>query len=213
MISAVIFDFDGIIVDSERLHWAAFNKTLEPLGKTISWPEYIETFIGFDDRDTFRHALPALGKTELAGLIAKKAAAFQELLESDGAAALPGSVELIKSLSGNIPLAICSGALRADILPVLGGLGIENAFDTIVTADDTHISKPDPAPYKLAAKKLGVTSGLAIEDTPAGIASAKGAGLKVLAVTNSYPPEFLTQADAVVASLEGLTLEKLNTLI
>ena len=228
MISAVIFDFDGIIVDSERLHWAAFNKALEPLGKTISWSEYIETFIGFDDRDTFRHAFPGLGKTELAELIAKKAAAFQELLESDGAAALPGSVELIKSLSGNIPLAICSGALRADILPVLGGLGIENAFDTIVTADDTHISKPDPAPYRLAAERLSVAASggrgitrrpaastgagfmLAIEDTPAGIASAKGAGLKVLAVTNSYPPEFLTQADAVVTSLEGLTLGKLH---
>ena len=213
MISAVIFDFDGIIVDSERLHWAAFNKVLEPLDRKISWEEYIKTFIGFDDRDTFRHAFPNFGKIELSGLIEKKAAAFQDLLESDGAAALPGSVELIKHLSGRIPIAICSGALRADILPVLKSLGIENSFDTIVTADDTHISKPDPAPYKLAAEKLGVTSGLAIEDTQAGIASAKGAGLKVLAVTNSYPAEALTQADAIVASLEGLTLEKLNALL
>lgn len=210
MIKAVIFDFDGIIVDSERLHWAAFNQVLQPRDKTISWPEYIKTFIGFDDRDTFRHAFPNLGKNELASLIEKKAAAFRELFETNGAAALPGAVELIKHLSGKIPLAICSGALRADILPILKGLGVEKAFDMIVTADDTHISKPDPAPYKLAAKKLGVTSGLAIEDTPAGIVSAKGAGLKVLAVTNSYSAEALTQADAVVASLEGLTLEKLN---
>jgi len=213
MINAVIFDFDGIIVDSERLHWAAFNQVLAPLGKTISWLEYVETFIGFDDRDTFKTCFPTVGKGELSGLIEKKAAAFQELLESDGAAALPGAVDLIKHLSGNIPLAICSGALRSDILPILGKLGIENSFDTIVTADDTHISKPDPAPYKLAMKKLGVTSGLAIEDTPAGIASAKGAGLKVLSVTNSYPADALTQADAVVASLEGLTLEKLNRLV
>jgi len=213
MISAVIFDFDGIIVDSERLHWAAFNKVLEPLDRKISWAEYIKTFIGFDDRDTFRHAFPSLGKTEILKLIEKKAAAFQELLESDGAAALPGAVELIKHLSGNIPLAICSGALREDILPILGKLGIKNAFDIIVTADDTHISKPDPAPYKLAMKKLGVTSGLAIEDTPAGIASAKGAGLKVLSVTNSYPADELTQADAVIASLEGLTLQRLNELM
>ena len=231
MIKAVIFDFDGIIVDSERLHWAAFNKVLEPLGRKISWAEYIKTFIGFDDRDTFRHAFPMFGKEELIGLIEKKAAAFQELLESDGAAALPGAVDLIKHLSGNIPLAICSGALRADILPILGSLGIENAFDAIVTADDTHISKPDPAPYRLAAERLAVAASggrgitrrpaastgagfmLAIEDTQAGIASAKGAGLKVLAVTNSYPAGALTQADAVVASLEGLTLEKLNRLI
>ena len=231
MISAVIFDFDGIIVDSERLHWAAFNKVLEPLNRSISWPDYVQTYIGFDDRDTFRTAFPMFGKTELTELIEKKAAAFQELLESDGAAALPGAVELIKHLSGNIPLAICSGALRADILPILGSLGIADAFNEIVTADDTHISKPDPAPYRLAAERLSVAVSdgrgitrrpaastgtgfmLAIEDTPAGIASAKGAGLKVLSVTNSYPAEALTQADAVVASLEGLTLEKLNRLI
>ena len=212
MISAVIFDFDGIIVDSERLHWAAFNRMMEPLGKPVSWTEYVETYIGFDDRGSFRHALPGITEEELYRLITRKAAAFQELLESDGAAALPGSVALIKLLSGKLPIAICSGALRADILPILGKLGIEKAFDTIVTADDTHISKPDPAPYKLAMKKLGVTAGLAIEDTPAGISSAKGAGLKVLAVTNSYAPEFLTQADAVVASLEDLTLKKLNAL-
>jgi len=213
MISAVIFDFDGIIVDSERLHWAAFNKVMQPLGKAVSWPEYVESYIGFDDRGAFSYAIPDISGSALRKLIDGKAAVFQELLESDGAAALPGSVELIKRLSGNIPLAICSGALRADILPILGKLGIEKAFDTIVTADDTHISKPDPAPYKLAMKKLNVTSGLAIEDTPAGIASAKGAGLQVLAVTNSYPPEFLTHADAVVASLEGLTLEKLSVLL
>lgn len=213
MISAVIFDFDGIIVDSERLHWAAINKALEPPARTISWKKYIETFIGFDDRDTFRHALPGINEQDLYRMIARKGAAFQEMLESDGAAALPGSVELINHLSGKIPIAICSGALRADILPILGKLKIEKAFDTIVTADDTHISKPDPAPYRLAMKKLGVTGGLAIEDTPAGIASAKGAGLNVLAVTNSYAPEFLTQADVIGASLEGLTLTKLNELM
>lgn len=231
MISAVIFDFDGIIVDSERLHWAAFNKVMAPLGKTISWPDYIQTYIGFDDRDTFRHALSGISQQELSRLITQKAAAFQELLESDGAAALPGAVELIKHLSGRIPTAICSGALRADILPILKSLGIENEFSRIVTADDTHISKPDPAPYRLAAERLSVAASggrgitrrpaastgdgfmLAIEDTPAGIASAKGAGLKVLSVTNSYPADALAQADAVIASLEGLTLKKLNELV
>ncbi len=207
MISAVLFDFDGVIVDSERLHWAAFNQVLS---EPVSWEDYVETLIGFDDRDAFRYLFPTIGKSELEERIARKAAAFQELLESDGAAALPGAVELIRSLSGNIPLAVCSGALREDIFPILGKLGIENAFDTIVTADDTHISKPDPAPYKLAAKRLGVSDGLAIEDTPAGIASAKGAGLKVLAVTNSYDREFLAEADAIVDSLKGITLEKLN---
>ena len=209
MISGILFDFDGIIVDSEKLHWAAFNAVL---GKPVSWDDYVETLIGFDDRDAFNYLFPNIGKMELEELITKKAAAFQELLESDGAAALPGTVKLINALSGNIPLAICSGALREDILPILEKLGIENAFNTIVTADDTHISKPDPAPYRLAAKRLGISDGLAIEDTPVGIASAKGAGLKVLAVTNSYASEFLMEADRIVDSLEGLTLDSLTSL-
>jgi beta-phosphoglucomutase len=143
-------------------------------------------------------------------LIEQKAAAFQTLLETDGAAALPGAVELIRNLSGTVPTAICSGALREDVLPILETLGIETAFDEIVTADDTPISKPDPAPYQLAMQKLDVETGIAIEDTPAGIASAKGAGLRVLAVTNSYPAEDLIQANVVVDSLEGLTLDTLE---
>ena len=209
MINAVIFDFDGVIVDSERLHWAAFNQVLS---QPVSWEDYIQTLIGFDDRDAFKYLFPDIEKNELDGLIVKKAAGFQELLADGGAAALPGAVELIQHLSGKIPIAICSGALREDIFPIIGKLGVADAFDAIVTANDTHISKPDPAPYRLAAQKLGVTDGLAIEDTPAGIASAKGAGLKVLAVTNSYDRDALTQADAVVDTLEGLTLDALNGL-
>lgn len=213
MISSVIFDFDGVIVDSERLHWSAFNTVLKPLERMISWQEYINVFIGFDDRDAFRHALPAISNDQLNNLIAQKAAAFQKILEDDGAAALPGAVELIQYLSGKLPIAICSGALQEDILPIIETLGVSNAFNVIVTANDTNISKPDPAPYRLAAERLGVKSGIAIEDTPAGITSAKGAGLKVLAVTNSYDRAALTQADAIVDSLEGLTLERLNTLL
>jgi beta-phosphoglucomutase len=211
-----------VIVDSERLHWAAFNAVIS---EPVSWEDYIRTLIGFDDRDAFRYLFPTLGKDALAELIVKKAAAFQELLVDGGAAALPGAVELIQHLSGNIPIAICSGALREDILPIIARLqrcaqhcgqgkpNLTDAFDTIVTAEDTPVSKPDPAPYRLAKERLGVQSALAIEDTPAGIASAKGAGLKVLAVTNSYDRTCLAEADAVIESLEGLTLEKLNGLM
>ena len=213
MIEAVLFDFDGVIADSERLHWSAFNLILEPRGRTISWEEYIEVFIGFDDRDAFRHALPTLEQTELRAMIAAKAGAFQTLLKEGGAAALPGAVELIQHLSGNIPIAICSGALREDIVPILDSLGVADAFDTIVTAEDTPRSKPDPAPYRLTAERLGITCGLVIEDTPAGIASAKGAGMKVLAVTNSYDRSHLTDADAVVHTLEELTLATLKQLV
>lgn len=221
----VVFDFDGIIVDSEPLHYRAFQKVLEPLGAGFSWQEYIDRYMGFDDRDAFREAFLAknlpLDDGSLAGLIAAKATLFQDVA-AEGVAPYPGVVELIKSLSGKIPLAICSGALHSDIEPVLEMLSLQGAFDCMVTAEEVATSKPDPACYRLAVRKLqamfpaaGITPSLAIaiEDTPAGIESAKGAGLKVLAVTNSYPATSLAAADRIVASLSGINAEELSQLV
>ena len=129
-------------------------------------------------------------------------------------------VELIRSISGNLPLALCSGALRGDIEPILLQLGLTEAFDAMVTADEVAASKPDPESYRVAVRRLqdifpgkvDAAASLAIEDTPAGIASATGAGLKVLAVTNSYPRERLTGATKVVNSLAGIDLQGLHLL-
>jgi beta-phosphoglucomutase len=213
---AVIFDFDGVIVDTEPLHYAAFQRTLEPLGLHFSWHEYVETYIGFDDRDAFRHAFTLKGKIldrdELHGLIEKKAAFFQEVIRSEFSA-YPGVLDLIFQLHSNkIPLAICSGALRADIDPILTMFGISECFDVIVTADDVAASKPDPECYQLAFQRLqsahknclSKDATIAIEDTPAGISAAKAAGLMVCAVTNSYPADRLDHATFVTDSLSSL---------
>lgn len=220
MMNAVIFDFDGIIVDSEPMHYQAFQRILEPLGKGFPWEEYCETYIGYDDRDAFREAFKAKGEKicsrDIKHLISEKAKIFQQLIHDGGATPLPGAVELIKSIPRKLPIALCSGALREDILPILGNLGIDNSFSVIVTAEDTKKSKPDPAPYKLALKKLGMDHAegvIAIEDTPAGIFSAKGAGLKVLAVTNSYDREYLLEADAVTDSLEKISRLSLEDMV
>lgn len=222
MLKAVVFDFDGIIVDTEPLHYRAFQKILDPLGLGYSWQEYIDRYMGFDDRDAFREAYKVWGAEltdeKLVELIERKASVFHEVA-ADGVAAYPGVIELIRSLSGSVPLAICSGALRSDIEPILGMLSISDAFDSLVTAEDVAASKPDPASYALAVRKLqaqfpqsGITpaESVAIEDTPAGISSAKGAGLKVLAVTNSYPAADLGHADLVVASLADVNPGVLN---
>jgi beta-phosphoglucomutase len=220
MLNAVIFDFDGIIVDSEPMHYEAFQRALEPHGIGYSWEEYCEIYIGFDDRDGFRAAFEQHGKNvpsdELQILIEEKAKIFQQLIREGQAKPLPGAVELIKSIPRKLPVALCSGALREDILPILSTLNIEDAFREIVTAEDTPVSKPDPAPYKLAIEKLGLddpASAIAIEDTPAGILSAKGAGLKVLAVTNSYDREYLIEADAVTDSLETVSRLSLEDMV
>lgn len=213
---AIIFDFDGVIVDTEPLHYAAFQRTLEPIGLHFTWQEYIDTYIGFDDRDAFKHAFSSQTKTisqeELHDLIEQKAAFFQDVIRS-GVAAYPGVLDLIAHLSANkVPLAICSGALRSDIDPILEMLGISDCFDVIVTADDVAVSKPDPECYQLAFQRLksahnnsfSKDAALAIEDTPAGISSARSAGLMVCAVTNSYPAAKLNEATFVTDLLSSL---------
>lgn len=224
MLSAVIFDFDGIIVDTEPLHYRAFQQVLEPLGLGYSWDDYVAVYMGFDDRDAFREAFRVVGRSLDAGmlerLIEAKAAAFQTL--SGAVDPYPGVVELIRTLSDSLPVALCSGALRCDILPILQGLGLDRAFTVLVTADEVAASKPDPASYSLAVERLAATypergispaTCLAIEDTPAGIASATGAGIPVLAVTNSYPATVLTGAVKIVDSLAALSLETLLPLV
>lgn len=225
MLKAVVFDFDGIIVDSEPMHYRAFQKVLAPLGAGYSWQEYVDRYMGFDDRDAFREAFRVHGLQlrdgQLGELIAAKAACFQDVIAA-GVQPYPGVVELIRSLSGTLPLAICSGALRSDIEPVLAQLSLDGAFDRMVTADEVQVSKPDPASYLLAVRELqeafpkaGITSAasLAIEDTPAGISSAVCAGLTVLAVTNSYPAAELGMAIKTVGSLAGISLEDLRRLV
>ena len=222
---AVIFDFDGVIVDTERLHYEALNRVLLPLGLGITWDEYVQTYIGFDDRGVFMNRFQKDGRTLAAGDLAKlvdtKAGMFHRMVSVETPTPFPGVVELIRHLSGRIPLALCSGALRSDIEPVFQGLQLHGVFDLVVTADDVPMSKPDPTCYRLAVERLSAHHGralvasacLAIEDTPAGITAAKGAGLKVLALTNSYDQAYLGLADAVQETLVDMTLERLQRIV
>jgi len=192
---------------------------LAPLGIPFPWEEYAERYMGFDDRDAFREAFRVHDRTlageTLAELIAAKSRAFQEILRK-GVRPFPGAVPLIEAIhTRGIPLAISSGALRSDIDPILATLGVAGCFARIVSADEVEKSKPDPESYRLAWSALmrrfpgTLTSpgnSLAIEDTPAGIRSAKGAGLSVLAVAGSCRREELSEADTVVDSLEAVRI-------
>jgi beta-phosphoglucomutase len=217
---AVLFDFDGILVDSEPMHHRAFTEVLDPLGMGFPWKEYVDIYMGFDDRDAFREAFRAKGidldEANLAKLVAAKSRAFQEGLRN-GVTAYPGAVPMIESLhAAGWPLALCSGALRSDIDPILAQLGVARCFDAIVSADDVRRSKPDPESYALAFARLSERvatlltvpeRSIAVEDTPAGIRSAKGTGLRVLAVTNSYGAGELAEADWIADSLENVRFE------
>lgn len=222
---AVIFDFDGIIADTEPIHYKSFQEVLKPLGLGYSWEEYVNKYIGYDDRDAFREVFRAAGKEldaeYLAVLINQKAELFEKIVQQ-GVTAYPGVISLICEMKGRVPLALCSGALLSDILPILDTMSIGDAFDVLVTADDVEESKPDPQSYLLAVQRLAevfpekdITAEccIAIEDTPTGIESALNAGIRVLAVTNSYDADKLAGAIHVTDSLETVNMELLANLI
>lgn len=225
-LQSVIFDFDGIMVDTEPLHHQAFCRVLEPLNLPLSWGRYYEHYLGFDDRDVLRTRFKEEGihleEDVMRRLIADKAKAFEALIHSKGVQPYPGVVALVRALSERLPVAICSGALMSDIRPVLEMLELQDCFSVRVTADQVHVSKPDPESYREAFRRLHqqfadrVTDPsrcVAIEDTPAGIEAARGAGLRVVAVRNTYEPEALSAAQQVVESLEPVTIATLDALV
>ena len=223
---AVIFDCDGVLVDTEPLHYRAFQTALGPLGLGHSYEHYLERYIGFDDRDAFLEAFReggrALDGELLARLIHAKGKVLQGMI-GQGIPGFPGVAALVQDLAVHkVPLAVASGALRREVEAFVHGLGLAGYFSVVVAADDVERSKPDPETYLKALDRLRVSLGeeasdpgscLAIEDTPAGIQAAKGAGLRVIGVTNSFSADQLDGADLIVASLEELNFFTLAQLM
>lgn len=223
---AVIFDFDGVIADTEPLHYQSFQHVLKPEGMTYTWDEYLANYVGFDDRDAFRFGFRSAGKdlddARLNELIEAKERVFAELVRQGALAPYPGVRDLLSRLEqAGIPTALCTGARASDIREALAALDLEGAFAAVVTADEVAASKPDPESYLRSLRALALASParalvpercVAIEDTPAGIASARGAGLKVLAVTNTYPQEALAEAQSVADTLGGDAFERILSL-
>lgn len=203
---AIAFDFDGVLVDSERLHHATLCRALAALAPAVplpSWDDYRADLLGFDDRDAFAALLPpGAPPALLADLIALKARLFATDAANGLVPPIPASIDFLRrATAAAIPCALCSGALRSDVLPILDALGIATCFAALVTAEDTPRSKPDPAPYRLARQRLldAFPSRLtpssvfwAVEDTPDGLRSATAAGLHTLALATTLPPSALS---------------------
>ncbi|MGC9194137.1 MAG: HAD family hydrolase [Syntrophobacteraceae bacterium] len=223
-LQAVIFDCDGVLVDTEPLHYAAFQEVLVPLGLGHDYARYLKHFVGFDDRDAFVHAFSETGRQlsadSLVRLIQAKSAALARLI-GQGTPSFPGVVELVKELKDRgIPLAVASGALRHEVEAFLSSLGLQGIFRVIAGADDVEKSKPAPQTYLLALERLRDFYGpidarncIAIEDTPAGIQSAKTAGMRVVGITNSFPASDLAGADKVIGSLSDLNFQAMVRLL
>ena len=220
MISAIVFDFDGVLVDSEPLHLRSYQEVLEPVGLSLPREKYYSSYLGYDDAGVFKAIADArdwpLDEQKLRALIDEKCRVF-EALKSDGNGGdmlYPGATECVARLAGAWPLGIASGAARSEIESTLQGSGLNRYFRFIVAAGETPAGKPAPDPYRQAAKLHGYPpeSCVAIEDSRWGIESAKSAGLWCIGITHTYPVSELLEADAIVSSLAELTPDLIRNL-
>lgn len=219
MLRAFIFDFNGVIVDDEPIHFELFKRVLVEEGIELTEEDYYARYLGFDDRGAFtaayrEHAQP-LDEQLLARLIDRKSVYYQHEIRSN-VRIFPGVKQLVVALASKFPLAVASGALRHEIETILSAAGLLKHFPIVISAEDVNHGKPEPEIFLKALARLnaqaenghpiGATECLVIEDSKEGIRGARRAGMKCLAVTNSHPAELLLEANAVVKSLEEVDL-------
>jgi beta-phosphoglucomutase len=222
-LQAIVFDFDGVIANSEPLHLQAFQQALAADGLELSAADYYSNYLGYDDVGAFaalaRDRGVAMTERRITELVALKGIKLQEMMQA-GSVLFPGAREFVQQAAAAVPIAIASGALRHEIDEIVTAAGIASLFTTIVASGDTPQSKPSPAPYALAFNRLRERTGrdldprrcVAIEDSRWGLESAQGAGLRCVGVTNSYPAAELAGAELVVDGLKALTLPALDRL-
>lgn len=214
-IRAVVFDFDGVLADTERLHLVALRDTLAARGWTLTDEDYFAHYLGFDDRGCFaafaRRQSVALSDADLRALLSDKERRYADLFDR-GEVLYPTARPCIERLAAQMPLAIGSGSLRGEIERILDANGLRPFFRTIVGADDVMHGKPAPETYARAVAALGIEGGeaVAIEDSPWGLQAARAAGLHTIGITTSYAAPALTGAMHVVSSLDEVTVEFLR---
>jgi len=224
MLRAVIFDFDGVITDSEILHFRSFNRVLARFGAEITMKDYYKTYLGLTDVDCFNllihegHLKTDTQKIE--ELVKQKDQIFKNLAKTEGRI-IEGVQGFLKMLrQNNIPMAICSGALLAEIELILEEARLRHFFETIVSAEQVRKGKPSPDGFLLTLRKLNkgrqtpITGAqcVVIEDSHWGLQAAKGAGMHTVAVTNSYDAQQLALAEKIVARLSELSISDLQQL-
>jgi HAD superfamily hydrolase (TIGR01509 family) len=220
---AIVFDFDGVIADSEPLHYRSFRDVLAPLGVALTEADYYARYLGFDDVGVFQRVSADAGHAFTAervhALVAEKAR-LMEALERDVSVLYPGAADAVRRAAAAVPIAIASGALRREIERVLVRENLIRHFTAIVAAEDTPQSKPAPDPYIRAVEQLSSAIGqavdprecVAIEDSLWGLQSARAAGLRTVAVAHTYPATGLTGADLTIRSINDLDLRACTAL-
>lgn len=226
-VAAVVFDFDGVLANSEPMHLEALRAVLATRGYQLPPKDYYEHFLGYNDEDALcaisAHYGWPLSATDMTALIEAKLQTMVTLLAAPDVL-YPDAVSCIRRLSKDLPLAIASGAKRDEIELVLRANDLAHEFRCIVASGETTHSKPAPDPYVRAVQLLQADGAVppareaaarcvAIEDSAWGIKSAKAAGLRCIGVTTSYAAPELHEADLVVDRLSELTPAVLSKLV
>lgn len=224
MLKAIILDFNGVILDDEPLHFAAMRDAVADLGIHLTRDAYWNNYLPLDDTQCLEsicrdHSFP-LNAEKRKNVLARKSGIYQQLLRG-GFPLLPGVASFIRSAAARYPLALASGARRDEIESALESTGLKRYFKAIVAAEDFLHGKPHPESFLWALQRLNETlhappirpeECLVIEDSVGGVRGARAAGMLCMAVTNSYPSEALRAAHHVVASLDEVQLDNLQTL-
>ncbi len=215
MPQSILFDFNGVIADDERLHCDALIATLDTLGFPLDRDTYYRDYLGFDDRACFRHAFERMGRRvddrSIEAVIAAKGARYEAAM-SASMALVPGAIDFVRRAHADgIRLAIVSGALRREIELVLAHTGLTPCFSAIVAAEDVPACKPDPAGFCLGLVRLAADPRhtVVIEDSLPGLKAARAAGLRCAMLTTSHPVSELTGADLIWDNLSGRTPSEL----
>jgi beta-phosphoglucomutase len=183
MHDALVFDYDGVIADTEPLHWRSWVALLLPFGIELGWDEYCGLGRGASDRQIYevmrkRAELPDVKEFALLNVDRKRQVREWSIKESPIARQ---TVELLQSLDGS-RVGLVTSSERRDVEPVLRAAKILDRFNAAVYGEDVAEHKPSPAPYLLVAERLDVSRGIAFEDSEPGLASARAAGFEAIKV-------------------------------
>jgi HAD superfamily hydrolase (TIGR01509 family) len=214
MIKAIIFDFDGVIADTEPLHFKAFQSVLQEIHITFTEEEYWSKYLAMSDKDLVQaiikhYSLPCT-LDDIQKLLKKKEQRYMKLFQEEPIF-FHGVKNVLTNLSKHFPLVIASGALLHEIIYALNNLEVTNIFKFVVSVEDVSEGKPNPQIFYLAYKKLlTIDSGLktkeclVIEDSIHGILAAHNANMKCLAVAQTYKEDDLQTADAIINHISQL---------
>jgi beta-phosphoglucomutase family hydrolase len=207
-----IFDWDGVIINSAAQHEISWDRLAKECGKTLPENHFKRGF-GMKNEVIIPELLRwTTVPTEIRLLSLRKEAIYREVVREQGITALPGVESWLRTLrDGKIPCAIASSTHRENITTTLDVLGLEPFFSAIVTSEDVKRGKPDPEVFRTAAQRLGVEpiDAVVFEDALVGIAAAKAAGMRVVAVATTEPKDKLAHADWVVDRLDELSVAQL----